>query len=244
MKRQRKTFARPTKRWDKARIDEEAKLLRDYGLKNKRELWKAKGVISKFRARARKLFGEETGREELFGKLLKLGISKKEATLDDVLGLTVEAILERRLQTLVLRKGLGQTPIQARQLITHRHIMLGGRVVDVPGYIVTVEEEKTIKYSSSSPVNDKDHPLHAAPKVVKEEGKKPEGKGVEAPKPEPKSKEEKKPEPKKEAEPPKDDITEEKKRVEAPESIEPPKEEKKEEPKKSEEKEVKGEENG
>ncbi len=198
MRRQRKSFARPTKKWDKHRIEEEARLLRDYGLKNKRELWKAKGIIKKFRARARKLFGEETGKEELFDRLRKLGIFRKEATLDDVLGLTVEAILERRLQTLVYRKGLAQTPRQARQLIAHRHITVGGRIVDVPGYIVTVKEEGSIEYSPRSPVSNKDHPIHKAPEPPKEPSKEEPGEaGKEPEKKKPEAKEDKKEEPKK-----------------------------------------------
>lgn len=176
MRRPRKTYARPTKRWDKSRIDEERQLVRDYGLKNKEELWKAKTVVSKFRSRARKQFTDETGKEELFARLRKLGIFRKEATLDDVLGLTVESVLERRLQTLVLRKGFASTASQARQLITHRHIMIGRRVVDIPGYIVTVSEEKELEYSPRSPLSDKDHPLHKGPRpAVKGEGKEPEG---------------------------------------------------------------------
>ena len=245
MRRQRKTFSRPTKRWDKSRIDSEVRLLRDYGLKNKRELWKAKDIVTKFRARARKLFGDDTGKEELFAKLHKLGIFKKEATLDDVLGLTVESILERRLQTLVLRKGLAGTPGQARQMIAHRHVMLGGRVDDVPGYLVTVTEEKTIEFSPNSPVSDRDHPLHAAPKpFVKAEGKGP-GEGGEKPV------EEKRPEAvPKEAAPAPEAKPEPVKEAKSPKEAEPPKEEKKEETKPAEKKEepkkeeVKGEKNG
>jgi small subunit ribosomal protein S4 len=255
MRRQRKTFSRPTKRWDKSRIDSEIRLLRDYGLKNKRELWKAKDLITKFRSRARKLFGDDAGKEELFAKLHKMGIFKKEATLDDVLGLTVESILERRLQTLVLRKGMASTPAQARQLIAHRHVMLGGRVVDVPGYLVTVSEEKTIEFSPNSPVSDTDHPIHGPPKpVVKEaetspgkaspgeEAGKGTGGGEEAPGPE-KSKtpaDAKKPETAEEKPAPKDKAEEPEKEAgpvkEEAAPKEPKKEEagKKEEPKKEE----------
>ena len=201
-------YTRPFKRWDKSRLNEEAKLLKIYGLKNKRELWKAKDIVRKFRARARRLFTEETGREELFAKLQKLGIFTKDATLDDILGMKVEDILERRLQTLVLRKGLTHTPTQARQVITHRHITINGTIVDIPGHIVTLEEEKSITYSNNSVLKDEKHPLRIPPK---QEGEKKEEKPEEAPKAETKPepvkeepkaepvKEEKKPENKKEA---------------------------------------------
>ena len=171
MRRQRKTYERPFKRWDKARIIEEAKLMREYGLKNKRELWKARSIIRRFRAQARALFAKEQGREELFAKVKKLGLLRGDITLDDVLGLKVEDLLERRLQTLVYRKGLASTINQARQLIVHRHIAIGGRVVDVPGYIVTVDEEPLISYAPNSPLSNPEHPLRQAGKEEKREKK-------------------------------------------------------------------------
>mgnify|MGYP000047010980 CR=1 FL=1 len=99
-----------------------------------------------------------------------------EITLDDVLGLDVRDLLERRLQTIVYRKGLAQTINQARQLIVHRHIAIGDRVVDVPGYLVTVDEEKLVKYAPNSPLNDPNHPIRKVErkeikKVKKEEEK-------------------------------------------------------------------------
>ncbi|MBR9682037.1 MAG: 30S ribosomal protein S4, partial [Candidatus Altiarchaeota archaeon] len=42
MKKQRPTYRKPTKKFDKARLLEEGQLMSLYGLKNKRELWKAK----------------------------------------------------------------------------------------------------------------------------------------------------------------------------------------------------------
>lgn len=81
------------------------------------------------------------------------------AALDDVLDLTQEDILERRLQTVVFRKGLSKTIHQARQLITHGHIAVGDRRVTVPSYIVTTEEETQINYASKSPLSNQLHPL-------------------------------------------------------------------------------------
>ncbi len=180
MRKQRKTYVRPFKRWDKERIAEEARLVRDYGLRNKRELWKARKIISGFRERARSLFSQETGREELFNKIRRMGLLKGNITLDDVLGLKVENLLERRLQTIVYRKGLASTVKQARQIITHGHIAVGDRVVDVPGYFVDVEEEKQVRYAPGSPLNDPDHPLRKAKEPEKEEEVKENGEGKEA----------------------------------------------------------------
>ncbi len=181
MRRSRKTYERPFKRWDKARILEEARLVRIYGLKNKRELWKAKAIVRKFRRMARRLFADPTGKEELFAKLRKYGlIPEKNATLDDVLGLKVEDVLERRLQTVVYRKGLARTIKQARQFIVHRHIAIGDRIVTVPGYLVTKEEEKHIRIADSSPLSSKDHPVWKIEKEKATQEKAEEAAGKEA----------------------------------------------------------------
>ena len=171
MKKQRPTYSKPTKKFDKRRIVEEAELMRNYGLKNKKELWKAKQVISNFRNTARSLFTDDTGKDEFFAKLKREGIIKGDFELDDVLGLKVKDLLERRLQTIAFRKGLAQSVGQARQLITHGHIMVGDEVVSVPSYHVNVDEEKLVKFSERSPVADPEHPLRKAPeKEEKQEG--------------------------------------------------------------------------
>ncbi|HDR53291.1 MAG TPA: 30S ribosomal protein S4 [archaeon] len=168
MKQQKPTYSKPAKKYDKARITEEAKLVRLYGLKNKRELWKAKHVISGFRNAARKFFTDQTGKDELFAKLAREGIMKGEFTVDDVLSLKVNDLLERRLQTLVYRQGLAHSMEQARQVITHGHVTVNGRRVSVPGYRVNVAEEKTITYSPGSVLSDPEHPLRKGPKVEEE----------------------------------------------------------------------------
>ncbi|MEM2439719.1 MAG: 30S ribosomal protein S4, partial [Candidatus Bathyarchaeia archaeon] len=140
------------------------KLLGQYGLRNKRELWRHKTMLSNFRGIARSLIGkppEERRKmeEQLLTRLKKLGIIHETAVLDDVLDLTVEDILERRLQTIVFRKGLAKTIYQARQLITHGHIAIGNRRVTVPGYLVTREEEEQVNYAQDSPLANPSHPL-------------------------------------------------------------------------------------
>ena len=161
-KKSRKKWEGPSHPWIKLNLEREQVLIGKYGLRNKRELWLAETVIRKFRHQARSLLAlppsERTAREkQLVQKLYKLGIIEKEnATIDDVLGLTEENYLERRLQTIVFKKGLALTIYQARQLITHGHIAIGGRRVTSPGYIVSKEEENLIDYYPTSPF--KQHP--------------------------------------------------------------------------------------
>jgi small subunit ribosomal protein S4 len=100
------------------------------------------------------------------------------STLDDVLGLTQEAILNRRLETLVQRKGLAATCKQARQFIVHGHVSIDGRKVTIPGYVVKRSEEDKITYNPQSPISNELHPLRTAP----QQGKPHEVANVEAPK--------------------------------------------------------------
>lgn len=118
-------------------------------MRNKRELWKAESEIVRIRNQARALLAVPTElRREKEIKLLnflnRIGLVKESATLDDVLNLKIEDILERRLQTIVMRKLGSKSPIQARQVVSHCHVTIGGRTVNLPGYIVRMDEESNI----------------------------------------------------------------------------------------------------
>ena len=146
------------------RIEEERKLLKDYGLKNKREIWKAGTKLRNLRRQARLLLarGDEQANieaEQMINRLIRYGMSSSDIQLGDVLSLSIHDILKRRLQTLVAVKGLATTPNQARQLITHGHIWLGGRKVTVPSYTVSIEEEDLIKFNEYSAISDESHPM-------------------------------------------------------------------------------------
>ncbi|WP_423792264.1 30S ribosomal protein S4 [Methanocaldococcus indicus] len=166
-RRYKKKYETPNHPWIKERIEREKELCRKYGLRRKREVWKAETILRKYRRQARRLIGDRSEQalieeKQLFDVLRKYGILIKDnPTLDDVLSLTVEDILDRRLQTFVFRKGLARTPRQARQLIIHGHIAVNGRVVTVPSYMVKVEEEDKITYAKNSPFNNNDHPERA-----------------------------------------------------------------------------------
>lgn len=157
-KRLRKKYKRPLKPWVKTRIIEENKLRKEFGLKTKKEIWKAVTILKSFRERAKKITelksqGEpnaEILEKELLKTLIKYNILPEDAVLDDILNLTVRDILNRRLQTLVYKKGLAKTIKQARQLIVHKHIMVGDKVINVPSYLVKKDEEDLIKFHPNS----------------------------------------------------------------------------------------------
>ncbi|MDP2248646.1 MAG: 30S ribosomal protein S4 [Nitrosomonadales bacterium] len=63
-------------------------------------------------------------------------------------GETLLQLLERRLDNVVFRAGLAPTIPAARQLVSHRHIKLNGRLVNIPSIRLRVGDEITIKTES------------------------------------------------------------------------------------------------
>jgi small subunit ribosomal protein S4 len=162
-KKPRKKYDTPKFPWQTDALEGELRLIGEYGLRNKKELFRHRTMISKFRGVARSLLGmsaeERRKREkELLGRLYRLGILPKDAKLDDVLDLTLEELLERRVQSLVFRKGMAKSMHQARQFIVHGHVSIGGRRISSPGYLVLKEEEAKIDYAPTSPISASDHP--------------------------------------------------------------------------------------
>jgi small subunit ribosomal protein S4 len=147
MKRSRKKYEKPKRPWDKARIEKEKEILKKFGLRRKRELWRAEAILRKYRRMARDLAASRDKEKEkvLIEKLKKIGVLKEGSALDDVLALTVEDILERRLQTIVYRRGLANSIKHARQLIVHGHVKINGRKINYPSYIVPKDEEDKIE---------------------------------------------------------------------------------------------------
>ena len=152
MRRFRRRYKKPKTPWDLHRIKDERKIINEYGLKRKKEIWIAESILRRFRERARELIAEKDKEKEknLIEKLQKLGLLGKESGLDDVLALSVNDVLNRRLQTIAFKKGFGKTIKQARQLITHGHIAVDGRRIKFPGYLIPVQYENKINWYETS----------------------------------------------------------------------------------------------
>ena len=152
----------PRRAWKKPRNPlnydlkmEELKTLGTFGLKTKRELWKAHTELSRLRHQARSLLAlrqeiREKKEPILMKSLSKVGLVEESSTLDDVLNLQVTDLLSRRLQTVVQKKFSFKTPYQARQAVVHGHIMIGDRIVSVPSYSVGINEENQIHLAPGS----------------------------------------------------------------------------------------------
>lgn len=156
-KKTRRKYITPKHPWRMERIERERALAKKYGLKNRKEIWKMETVLRKYRRQARRLLAlkteqAKTEERQLLDRLQRLNVLKKGSTLDDVLALTIDDVMERRLESLVFKKGLANTPRQARQFITHGHILVNGRKITSPSHLVSSEEEKKITFSDHSSV--------------------------------------------------------------------------------------------
>ena len=154
----RRVWKKPKRPLNYDLMMDELKILGTFGLKTKRELWKANTELSRVRLQARSLLAlRQEDREQkepiLINSLSKIGLVDKNSTLDDVLNLQVADLLSRRLQTIVQRKLYFKTPYQARQAIVHGHIMIGERVVTIPSYTVKIDEEPNIRLTVESQFN-------------------------------------------------------------------------------------------
>jgi small subunit ribosomal protein S4 len=139
-------------------LNEELHVLGTFGLKNKRELWKAHTELSRIRNQARSLLAltqdvRITKEPILMKSLARVGLVKENSTLDDVLNLKVSDFLSRRLQTFIQKKEAIKSPYLARQIVVHGHVMIGDRIVTVPSYTVKVEEENQIHLSPELEIN-------------------------------------------------------------------------------------------
>ena len=164
-----KGYETPNHPYQGERIAGESDLLSRYGLKNKEEFWRAQSELRSMRREARRLLGEAQGDAEaaqaagaeFVARLRRIGVLNDTDGISAVLSLDVTDLLERRLQTVAYRKGLANTPDQARQFVTHGHVVVEGRRVQAPSYKVEVAEESTVQFDENSPLADELHPERA-----------------------------------------------------------------------------------
>jgi len=162
-KKLKKKYNTPAHPWNRITIDEERVLVQEYGLQKKKEIQIANSFLKKYKDITKRLIADTTAqgakeRQQMLDKLQRLGLLRGEAKLDQVLSITLKDILERRIQSIVCRKGLSKGMWQARQFITHRHIAIGDKEITSPSYLVSLSEEGIIAFKATSPFAHGDHP--------------------------------------------------------------------------------------
>jgi small subunit ribosomal protein S4 len=174
-KKLRKKYSTPNHPWNLKNIEVGRVLTKEYGLGKKKEILIANSFMKKYKDIAKNLIANTTKQGEkekiqVFNKLQRLGLLSAGAELDQVLGLSVNDVLNRRLQSVVFRKGLARSMKQARQFITHRHITVGSKEITSPSYIVSLEEEAHITFKGKSALADEEHPerVNEAAEIKKE----------------------------------------------------------------------------
>ncbi len=166
-RRLKRKYDTPSHPWQGERIKQEKELMVKYGLKNKKEVWKAQSYLRKLRSQARTLQARNrTGNPQavkesdlLLKKCFRLAFLNDGAPLVDVLTIEIDTLLSRRLQSLVYTKGLASTPMQARQMIVHGHIIVDSRRTTIPGMLISKQEERGLEYDPASPYVSEMHPM-------------------------------------------------------------------------------------
>lgn len=143
MKRKHKSYSRPKTPFEKFRIEDEGIIVEEFGLKSKREIWKADAKIKKIRQKAKALIPAKAEEQKIFfERLNKIGL--KVNSIPEVLSLDKKDYLNRRLQTILFKKKLAHTSKEARQLIVHKKVLVDGNIIDKPSYVVPTEFENKI----------------------------------------------------------------------------------------------------
>lgn len=159
----RSKYSNPRHPWQKERIEEEKDLRKKYGFRRKNEIWKMQSFLGRMKEISKKLIASHSAQAEkealqLIKKAALYGLVKQNPKIEDVLAIRLDNVLERRLQTLIVKKKFAKSMLQARQFITHGHVMVKGKTINSPSYLVKLDEENDITFRVTSALNSDEHP--------------------------------------------------------------------------------------
>ena len=176
IKKQRKKYNTPTHPWQAERLKEESEYVKNYGFKNKKEIWKIIAKLENYKNQVKKIIESKGSqqmlkeKEQLMAKLLNYGLITKTSKMEDILELTPKDLMDKRLQTVIYKKNLAKSLKQSRQFIAHGHVLIKGKKLTVPSYLVNLEEESKISLNPLIPI-PKEKPKETKEKESGEEVK-------------------------------------------------------------------------
>ncbi len=167
----RSKYSNPRHPWQKERIEEEKDLRKKYGFRRKNEIWKMESFLGRMKGISKKLIASHSAQAEkealqLIKKAASYGLVKQNPKIEDVLAIRLDNVLERRLQTLIMKKKFAKSMMQARQFITHGHVMVKGKTINSPSYLVKLDEEDAITFRVTSALNSDEHPARRIENAV------------------------------------------------------------------------------
>lgn len=81
---------------------------------------------------------------------------KRAEKMNGMTGDNLMTLLELRLDNVIFRLGLARTRKEARQIVDHKHVLVNGKCVNIPSYLVNVGDSIEIKEKAKSSQRYKD----------------------------------------------------------------------------------------
>ena len=122
--------------------------------KSNRELKRANRKISEYGLQLR----EKQKAKFIYGVLEKpfRNYYAKASKMNGMVGTNLMILLETRLDNVVFRLGLARTRKEARQIVDHKHVLINGKRVGIPSYLVKAGDVIEIREKSKSSQRYKD----------------------------------------------------------------------------------------
>ena len=122
--------------------------------KSNRELKRANRKLSEYGLQLR----EKQKAKFIYGVLEKpfRNYYAKASKMEGMVGSNLMILLERRLDNVVFRMGFGRTRRETRQIVDHKHILVNGRCVNIPSYLVKAGDVIEVKEKCKSSQRYKD----------------------------------------------------------------------------------------
>lgn len=150
MRRLKGKYEKPKEPWSEELLNSEREIVKKYGLRRKKELWRAQATLTAYKNQAKQLIAKKNDKKQavLFEKMRAIGLLEN-PTLDGILALSVDNLLARRLQSFILNLKMAKTHREARQAIVHGHVRIDGKKVTFPSYFVKTVDEGRITTDKS-----------------------------------------------------------------------------------------------